>query len=123
MLRSVAVYSRMAHQHLEHGEFTAGQCNRITIAAQFAGRQVELIAAKAHHLLGGRGGPRQLDGVPAQHGADPGQQLTGVERLGQVIIGTHLEPDDAIHLIPLGGQHQHRDLAVSYTHLTLPTNI
>ncbi|MNG20913.1 hypothetical protein D3C84_1052150 [compost metagenome] len=69
-----------------------------------------MIGAKAHHLLGGGRRTGQLDGMTAQHGADPGQQLTGVERLGQIVIGPHLQPDDAIHFVSLGGEHQHRDL-------------
>ncbi|MNC33478.1 hypothetical protein D3C75_818710 [compost metagenome] len=48
--------------------------------------------------------------MAAQHGADPGQQLTGVERLGQIVIRPHLQTDDAIHFVPLGGEHQYRDL-------------
>ncbi|MNF63831.1 hypothetical protein D3C84_455440 [compost metagenome] len=100
----------MAHQHLEHGELAAGQGHRLAVPAQLPGRQVELIGAKAHHPLGGGRRTGQLDGMASQHGADPGQQLTGIEGLGQVIIGPHLQPDDTIHFVPLGGEHQHRDL-------------
>ena len=63
------------------------------IPAQLTGRQIELVGpAKTHHLLGRRGAPGSSDGMAAQHGADPGQQLTGVERLGQIIIGPISRP-------------------------------
>ena len=37
----------------------------------------------------------------AQHGADAGQQLARVERLAEIVVGAHLEPDDALDLVGL----------------------
>ena len=34
----------------------------------------------------------------AEHGPDPGQQLLGAERLGQVVVGPGVEPGDPVDL-------------------------
>ncbi len=38
-------------------------------------------------------------------------QLARVERLGQIIVGADLQPDDTIDILALGGDHQHRHVA------------
>ena len=40
-----------------------------------------------------------------QHGLDARHELARVERLGQVIVGAHLETDDAVDVLALRGQH------------------
>ncbi len=40
-----------------------------------------------------------------QHGTDAGQDLAQVERFGNVIVRTGLEPGDLVDDIPLAGQH------------------
>ena len=45
----------------------------------------------------------------AQHDLDARQQLARVERLGQVVVGAHLQADDAVGLVAARGQHDHRD--------------
>ena len=49
---------------------------------------------------------------PAQHRAQPGQQLARRERLGDVVVGAQLEPHDAIGLVPARGQHDDGHLAL-----------
>jgi hypothetical protein len=46
----------------------------------------------------------------AQHGADARQQLSGVERLGDVIIRPQFQPDDAIGFLGHGGEHDDRHI-------------
>jgi len=55
---------------------------------------------------------RAAPGAP-QDAADARQQFAWIERLGQIIVGTHLQSDDAIHRIALRSEHQHRYLRVS----------
>ena len=43
-----------------------------------------------------------------QDGAHPRQQLARVERLGQVVVGAELEPDDLVDVVALGGEHDDR---------------
>ena len=49
----------------------------------------------------------------AQHALDAGHQLTRVEGLGDVVVGTHLEAHDPIHDRGGGSQHDDRDLRVA----------
>ena len=51
-----------------------------------------------------------LGGVagPAQHRPDPGRQLGRAEGLGDVVVGTQLEPEHPVHLLAARGQHDHR---------------
>jgi hypothetical protein len=41
----------------------------------------------------------------AQHGADAGQQLARIARLGQVVVGAQFQADDAVGLLAHGRQH------------------
>lgn len=43
-----------------------------------------------------------------QHGPHACDELARPERLHEVIVGAHLEPDDAIDLLAFGRQHQDR---------------
>ena len=52
---------------------------------------------------------RRIGLYPPQHRLHPGQELTGIERLGQVIVGPKLQAYDPVHVITPGRQHDHRD--------------
>jgi hypothetical protein len=54
----------------------------------------------------------------AQHGADPGDQLAGAERFGDVVVGTQLEADDPVDLVVARRHEQHRSPVVGGTHPT-----
>jgi hypothetical protein len=61
-------------------------------------------------LDGGRGvlaRPRD----PAQRRLDAGDEFPHGERLGHVVVGAHREPDDAVHYVGLGREHQDGHLA------------
>ena len=47
-----------------------------------------------------------------QHRADPRQQLAHVDGLGEVVVGAHLEADDAVDHLAGRGQHHDPDLDV-----------
>ena len=49
----------------------------------------------------------------SQHRADPGDHLGAAERLDDVVVGAHLEADDAVELAPAGGQHHDRHVRVA----------
>ncbi len=63
--------------------------------AQLAADQVQApageLAGRAHAVIYGA---RLL--AAAQHRADAGQQLARIARLGQIVVGAQLEPDDAV---------------------------
>src|SRR5882724_1633746 len=44
-----------------------------------------------------------------QHRADPGDQLTGRERLGDVVVGADLEAEDLVPLLDAAADHDHRN--------------
>ena len=68
--------------------------------------------------IGGQDGgdPPRRGGVairrPApQHALDPRQQLARLERLGDVVVGAGLQPDDAVHRVGGRGHHDDADAA------------
>src|SRR6218665_1786852 len=101
--------ARVAHQGLEHREFTGGQDQFLAIALQRAGAQVEDEGAEGDHLVvpGGRA-RRFLRRPAAQHRMDAREHLARVEGLAQVVVGPHLQADDAIDILALGGEHDDR---------------
>ena len=46
---------------------------------------------------------------------DAGDQFARVERLGQVVVGAHFKPDDAVDLVAFGGEHDDRLLRFAGT--------
>jgi hypothetical protein len=50
------------------------------------------------------------DGRAPHHRVDAQDHLAHAERLGHIVVGAQLEPDDAIGLGAARGQHQDRDL-------------
>ena len=48
-------------------------------------------------------------GAPS-HRPDPGHELAHAERLHDVVVRAELEPDDAVDLLSLGGDHDDRDV-------------
>jgi hypothetical protein len=72
------------------------------------GGEVQGTGAHAH-APGGRGRRcGRLGGAllhPAYHALDARAQLARIERFGDVIVGAHLEADDAVHHVAGGGDH------------------
>ena len=72
-----------------------------------AGVQLPLAEADQPAALAHGEVRRQHPRTP-QHGVDPGKQFAGGEGLGQVVVGAHLQADDAVGLVVARGEHQHR---------------
>ena len=72
---------------------------------QRAGVEVQHAAPEADSTASGlgRGWARRPDAL--EHVAHPRQQLARLERLRQIVVSTHLEPNDAIEGIAGGRQH------------------
>src|SRR5690606_37315872 len=51
----------------------------------------------------------------AQNGIDASQQFTGVEWLGQVVVGAHFQANDAVDFLGLGRQHDDGRVVVAAT--------
>ncbi len=56
---------------------------------------------------------------PAEQGVDPGDQLAGAERLGQVVVSADGEPDHQVGLGVAGRQHEDRGRGAPPDLLTL----
>ncbi|MNE13932.1 hypothetical protein D3C80_1067870 [compost metagenome] len=98
----------MIDEDPEEPVFSAAQGHgRALPVEQVTAHRVEAPLTKGQELPGladleiGRQHPRA-----AQDGFDPRKKFTGSEGLRQIVVGAHFEPDNAIHLVIAGGQHQ-----------------
>ena len=76
-----------------------GQCPR---------REVERERSERDLALRRRRARRTVLGLAAQHRMDARDELARIERLRQVVVGAHLEPDDAVDFLALRGEHDDR---------------
>src|SRR5215210_1384266 len=93
------------HQELELG---VGEVHLLTVGRHPAARQVDpepvvgqLVRALARWYRG-----------PAHDRPDTRHELPYGERLGDVVIGPELEPDDPVYLVVAGGQHDNGHVAL-----------
>ena len=92
-----------ARQDGEQFELVAGQVAHLSGQAGLARTQVHFEPAKAQHLIFCRVGRGA-----AQQGLDAGQQFTRFKGLGQVVVGTEFQADDAVHRLAARGEHEQR---------------
>ena len=102
---------------LAAAEHLAGVLGEEDEQAELGRREVERAA------VAGDGGARAVDGEvagvqdvrlgggelavgAAQQRADAGDELAQVVRLGEVVVGAHLEAEDLVHLVGLHGEHE-----------------
>src|SRR6185369_6517926 len=98
--------ARVPHQRLEHREFAGGQRQLLAVLAQGARSQIERERPEGDHFVVARRCARRfLSWTAPQHGVDTGQQFARIERLAQVIVGADLQPDDPIHVLAFGREH------------------
>ena len=85
-------------------ELIAGHRAVAPVDPDGARARIDLQPAEPQDALG----RRHAAAAPPQDGLQPGEQLARIERLRQIVVGAELEADDAVGLLALGGQHQHR---------------
>ena len=103
-------------EQLLAGEDAAGPAHQVGEQVELGGGQAVLDAAGEDPALRGveRDAADRLrrglgDAVrAAQHPGDAGDQLARRERFGHVVVGAHLEPDDAVDLVVAGGDEEDR---------------
>mmetsp|Transcript_10445 Transcript_10445/g.42618 ORF Transcript_10445/g.42618 Transcript_10445/m.42618 type:complete len:696 (-) Transcript_10445:2300-4387(-) len=93
-------------EHHQQIELVAGQIADLAVQARDAGGQIDLEPAEAQHLVA-----IEFGFEPAQQGLDAGLQLARLEGLGEVVVGTQFQAEDAIHGLAARRQHQHRLMA------------
>ena len=89
-----------AHQGLQQGKLLRGQVDGLLAPPCLQGRSIQ---AKVSHLQNHRPFDRP---APCQR-ANPRDQLDERKRLHQVVVGTRVQPGDAVVDGVTGGQHQH----------------
>jgi hypothetical protein len=90
-----------AHEDLQDAELGTGEGGVPTAGGHLPSRRVELEFPDDH--------PRRLaDRRPALQGPEPGEELTEVERLDQVVVGPRVQAGDPVRGGVPGRQHEHR---------------
>ena len=80
-------------------EFLGRQFHFPALAEEFAGGQIQFEIAKRDH-------GRLLRLAPAQERVGASHQLADAERLGDVVVGAQVQPQDDVFFLALGRQHQ-----------------
>ena len=94
--------SRVAGHEPQQVELTRGQAERLVVPDHVSARRVDDEPVEGQLLVG-----HDVELGAPQHGANAGSELTGRERLRNVVVGAELEPDDPVGLLAAGGQHDH----------------
>lgn len=96
-------FAGRAHEDFEESELDVGEIDGRVVLENGArgGIEDEVFDDEGGGFRRGGGG-----GGAATDGADAGEELTSVEGLGEVVVGTHLETDDAIDVFAAGGEEE-----------------
>ena len=90
------------HKNSRRSNSAAAQLDDLTAEVQLSRARVEPEIAELVH------GTRSWFGDAAQHGSHASHELAWRERLDDVVVRSHLEPDDPIGLVTEPGEHDHR---------------
>ena len=89
-------------------ELGTGEAQQLTVAERPALGGMQRQHADFHRRL-----TRGRAGAASQQCLDTRQQLARQRRLGEVVVGTELEADDAVERLAAGREHQHRQCMVA----------
>ncbi len=109
-------FSRRTHQRLEQSELDIGKLQSRAVLHDPARGRIQFQILNAQDFLFGNG----RAGVAAQNRTHAGQQFARIEGLGQIVVGSELETDDAVHIFSARRQQQdvHRRLGANpFQHL------
>ena len=99
---------RMLHQKPQNVVFQGRQVHGVPVHGDGFGVVVQADPADGH---GGGGRMAAAQGhIPPQLGPDPGQQLHGVEGLGHIVVGPHVQSQHLVRVLGLGRQQDHRQI-------------
>ena len=95
--------ARVLRQHLEQRELAGGERHGLAVARERARGEVERERAERDRLRLARWARPGVSArrLAAQHRVDARHQLARVEGLGEVVVGAHLEADDAVDVVAL----------------------
>jgi hypothetical protein len=104
-------HSGAAEEKLKHVEFGSSQLNGDAVAKGSSGEQRERDISDGEGFIA-----RRVIVVfqrTAQNGADAGDEFAGIEGLGDIVIGTDLKAEDAVHGFSTGGEENDGNAGVS----------
>ena len=90
----------LAHEHPQQVELLGGELQLLLVEEGPSGLRVD------PHDGAGR---RRVVGAAPEQGPHPGQQLGQPEGLGDVVVGTRVEPDHRVDLVGARGEDEDRD--------------
>jgi hypothetical protein len=93
----------MVRHEPEQVELARSQPEWLAAPGHLSARGVDHEPVEGQPLVG-----HQLELSAAEHCANPSSELARRERLGHVVVGPELEPDDPVGLLAAGRQHDHR---------------
>ena len=107
----------LLRQRLQEIELERGHRHLFArLVGEPVGGEVEHAASDAHPFRADVGAARGRRA--AEHALHACRQLTRIEGLGNVVVGTHLEAHDPIHDRAGGSQHHDGDLGVALAQVT-----
>src|SRR5215203_2843213 len=99
---------RSAHEQRKYLELGGRDVQRLPATAYRVAVRVELQSPQPQEALPAPAVPPE----PPEDGLDPGEQLLGVEGLGDVVVGPELEPDHLVYGLALGREQHHGNVTV-----------
>src|ERR1700722_5277366 len=105
--------ARRARQCRQQLELDVGQLDVVAADPHGPFREVDSHLADLKRTLIGTGQCRPRHLRSPQRRLDPAGELAQRERLGDVVVGAELEPDDLVDLLGLGRQHDDRHRAAA----------
>ncbi len=91
------------HQVAQHPKFMGGELDGGAFVPDLGGRHVEPHSADLQDRTG-------IARRPSHQRLYPRHQLRHLERLGEVVVGTGIEPLNLLVQLAAGGQYQHRGI-------------
>src|SRR5690606_18583797 len=104
----------MAGEYLQHRELTRGDGYGLVVLGECTRRQIQHIGAELDGFVFLAWRARVFfRAATTQNGVDAGEQFAGIEGFGQVVVRTHLQPDDAVDLFRLGRENDDGGIVVT----------
>ncbi len=97
----------VAHELLQDIEFERGDFDGLAVQGHVAATGVE------HHAIDFQPAAVHFGFGAAEDSFHARRKLAWIERLGKIIVGSQFQADDAVDILPTGGQHQHWNPALS----------
>ena len=99
-------FARMAVKELEELKLAGCQVEHLVVASELEGSRTDFAGTDTEGGVGGRAWSGNAIGGASKQRLDAGQEFPDPEWLGHVVVGAGVEPDDLVHFLAFGGEHQ-----------------